>query len=497
MQRRLAAILAADLVGYSRLMEQDEDGTLARVQSALDTVFRSLIESHNGRVVKIMGDGLLAEFPSAIGAVACAIRIQAELSDLGSNEGEHSALTYRIGINLSDTVFADGDIFGNGVNVASRVEALAPAGGICVTRAVRDQVRDRIDAGLEDYGQITVKNIKRPVRVFRVVTDEQERAALTKRRSGTYWQAGRILAAACAASAVLFFEWSGPTRQPPTDAPGYAVAERQGLLRVDRRSNLRQGPGTTFAVAETVNPGTEFVLTGLVADPAGAWYRVEQEGGADLYIFSELATIKREGTGTGPDADRFLSDPLVTLDLSSEAASTPDARQQLKQQVDALIATAQPVAFTEASVAVQTIDQPEAPVVRGSNPVVAGTSDRPVWIRIGLDFESGIYTDCIPVEAGEAHEIALTSGAAWTRITLAGLEDASFEARAVPRDGGWSIEVWPYRNAWSEADIVSVPLPGISPGQSGRAFSTKRPPAPLNHCGHFAVYAHVVERPPG
>ena len=168
MERRLAAILAADIVGYSRLMEQDEEGTLARLKSHRDEQIQPAISAHGGRIVKLMGDGLLAEFPSVVGAVQCAVEIQAALAEKTASEASGSEIRYRIGINLGDVIVDGDDIYGDGINVAVRIENLAPPGGICVSRPVRDQIRDKLQYGLEDLGEIRVKNIARPVRVFRI-----------------------------------------------------------------------------------------------------------------------------------------------------------------------------------------------------------------------------------------------------------------------------------------------------------------------------------------
>jgi adenylate cyclase len=167
-ERRLAAIVAADVVGYSRLMGADEIGTLR----ALNTHRRELIDpkiaAHRGRIVKTTVDGLLVEFPSAVEAVACTISVQRGIALRNAGVAEDKRLTFRIGINVGDVISEAGDIFGDGVNVAARLEALAEPGGICISRVVRDQVRDRLDYTFEDLGEQQVKNIARLVRVYRV-----------------------------------------------------------------------------------------------------------------------------------------------------------------------------------------------------------------------------------------------------------------------------------------------------------------------------------------
>ncbi|MEM1383594.1 MAG: adenylate/guanylate cyclase domain-containing protein, partial [Pseudomonadota bacterium] len=163
MKRRLTAIMAADVVGYSRLMGADESGTFLRVMRCLDRVVRPRIERHGGRIFKLIGDGVLAEFPSVRAAVVAAVEIQHEMPIFAEEEEPaEEPLHLRIGINLGDLIAMGEDLYGEGVNVAARVEALAEPGGICITRPVRDQIRDKLGYELEDLGDISVKNIARP-----------------------------------------------------------------------------------------------------------------------------------------------------------------------------------------------------------------------------------------------------------------------------------------------------------------------------------------------
>jgi adenylate cyclase len=169
LERRLAAILAADVAGYSRLMGADEEGTHERLKAHLGELVAPKIEEHRGRVVKNTGDGFLAEFASVVDAVRCAVEIQRGMVDREPAVPEERRIRFRVGVNLGDVIAEEHDIFGDGVNVAARLEALAEPGGICVSRVVRDQVRDRLDYTFEDLGEQSVKNIARPVRVYRVL----------------------------------------------------------------------------------------------------------------------------------------------------------------------------------------------------------------------------------------------------------------------------------------------------------------------------------------
>ncbi|MEE8214526.1 MAG: adenylate/guanylate cyclase domain-containing protein, partial [Alphaproteobacteria bacterium] len=166
-ERRLAAIMSADVVGYSRLMGADETGTLAALKAHRNELFDPKIAEHNGRTVKLMGDGALVEFPSAVEAMQCAVEIQRGMAERNAVAADDRRIAFRIGINVGDVIIEGDDIYGDGVNVAARLEALAEPGGICISRTTRDQVRDRLDIVLDDMGEVEVKNIARPIRVFR------------------------------------------------------------------------------------------------------------------------------------------------------------------------------------------------------------------------------------------------------------------------------------------------------------------------------------------
>jgi adenylate cyclase len=176
--RRLTAILAADVAGYSRLMGADEEGTHERLKAHLRDVVDPKIKEHRGRIVKNTGDGLLAEFPSVVDAVRCAVEMQRGMIDREPDVPEACRIRFRIGVNLGDVIVEEHDIFGDGVNTAARLEALAEPGGICVSRVVRDQVRDKLDVAFEDQGQQQVKNIARPVHVYRIALQDEAKVAL-------------------------------------------------------------------------------------------------------------------------------------------------------------------------------------------------------------------------------------------------------------------------------------------------------------------------------
>lgn len=183
MEQRLAAILAADMAGYSRLMEADESGTLARLRTHRIELVDPAIAKNKGRIIKTTGDGMLVEFQSVTDAVKCAVEIQQRMKRRNSDVPQERRIEFRIGINLGDIIFDDEDIFGDGVNIASRIEQLADVGGICVTAAVATQIADRLEIAMEDLGEKTLKNISRPVRLYRVGFDSPALPEVEAKRS--------------------------------------------------------------------------------------------------------------------------------------------------------------------------------------------------------------------------------------------------------------------------------------------------------------------------
>src|SRR5262245_16044990 len=176
-ERRLAAILAVDVAGYLRLMGEDEEGTFAALKAIRREVGDPKIAEHRGRIVKTTGDGLLVEFASVVDAVRCAVEVQQQMTALNDAVPAARRIEFRMGINVGDIIIEDGDIFGDGVNIAARLEALAEPGGICLSAAAHEQVRDRLDITFDDLGEQRVKNIARPVRTYRVALGISSRAA--------------------------------------------------------------------------------------------------------------------------------------------------------------------------------------------------------------------------------------------------------------------------------------------------------------------------------
>jgi class 3 adenylate cyclase len=172
--RRLAAILAADVVGYSRMMREDEEGTLAAWRACRRELFDPLVERYRGRIFKVIGDGVLVEFQSVVDAVRCAVEIQGGMvqREFGPRQ---KRMLFRVGINLGDVMATGGDLYGDGVNIAARLESIAPHGGICISGPVYDQVKNRLALDYQDQGEQTVKNITEPLRVYRIAATESGR----------------------------------------------------------------------------------------------------------------------------------------------------------------------------------------------------------------------------------------------------------------------------------------------------------------------------------
>src|SRR6516225_663947 len=166
LERRLAAILAADVAGYSRLIGSDEEDTLARLKAHRRELIDPKIGEHRGRIVKTTGDGILIEFPSVVEAVSCAVAVQQAMAERNAGTSQDRRIAFRIGVNLGDIIVEDGDIHGDGVNIAARLEGIAEPGGVCISEDAFRQVRGKVDADFDDLGEQSLKNITRPLRVF-------------------------------------------------------------------------------------------------------------------------------------------------------------------------------------------------------------------------------------------------------------------------------------------------------------------------------------------
>jgi TolB-like protein/class 3 adenylate cyclase len=229
MDRRLAAVMIADVVGYSRLSQLDEEGTRARFQASIDEVFRPRIAEYKGRLVKTMGDGVLVEFQSVINALRCAVEIQKRHAERIAAEPPQRRLEFRIGINLGDVLVEGDDIHGTGVNIAERLQALARPGGVVISGTAYDQITNRLDVGYEFLGEQRVKNIAEPVRVYGVTGITAPVATMVVTTAGRRaWVRPMIAAAAvlaiAAATAIWWRPWASLPAAPVASAASPAVA---------------------------------------------------------------------------------------------------------------------------------------------------------------------------------------------------------------------------------------------------------------------------------
>ena len=221
--RRLTAILAADVAGYSRLMGTDEEGTHERLKAHLGHLVEPKIKEHRGHTVKNTGDGLLAEFSSVVDAVRCAVEVQRGMADRNIETPEDKRITFRIGVNLGDVIVEEHDIFGDGVNVAARLEGLAELGGVCISRVVRDQIRDKLPYPFEDRGEQSVKNIIRSVRVYALRPEAVSELPISGTPIAAPRRQGRIISVIAAVATVLILSvvawWVWPmTGSSPTSS---------------------------------------------------------------------------------------------------------------------------------------------------------------------------------------------------------------------------------------------------------------------------------------
>jgi adenylate cyclase len=229
LERKLTAIMCADVYGYSRLMSEHEEATL-RTLSAYRKIIDNLIENHRGRFVNSAGDSVLAEFASVVEAVNCAVEIQGALKAENESIPPERRMEFRMGVNLGDVMVEGQEIYGDGVNVAARLESLADPGGICISGTVHEQVRDKLTLAYEDRGEQAVKNIARPVRVWRVLLDEAAPSrGQMRRRTRRYWRGGVLSLAGLAIIAATIVIVQHMSLKPPRTPASISPAERPAL----------------------------------------------------------------------------------------------------------------------------------------------------------------------------------------------------------------------------------------------------------------------------
>jgi len=330
-ERRLAAVLAADMVGYSRLMEVDETGTLARLKTHRLELIDPAIAKNRGRIIKTTGDGMLVEFQSVADAVLCAVEVQRRMARRNADVSPARWIQFRIGINLGDVIVEENDIFGDGVNVAARLEEMAEAGGICVSGAVRDQVGQRLDdVAFEDLGDQSVKNIARPIRVFRVRLEPETIAAPGSGKDA----AGKTATVKKPSIAVLpFLNMSGDPEQEffadgLTEDIITALSRFHDLLVISRNSAFVHKGKAVKAQAIAREFGVDYVLEGSVRK-AGDRVRVTAQlidAETDRHVWAERYDRRLEDIFA--IQDELTAAIVATLPGRVEAATRDRAKRK-------------------------------------------------------------------------------------------------------------------------------------------------------------------------
>ena len=343
-QRRLAAILLADVVGYSRLMGEDERNTLTSLRSLRTKILEPKLREHGGRLVKTMGDGFLVEFGSAVNAVSCAIEIQGALEDPAPGLEVERSLRLRIGINVGDIVVEGDDIFGDGVNVAARLQSIAEPGSICVSKVVADQLRGRLNVGLDAMGPQHVKNIAQPVEAYRVVPHRAIAAGTSAapawsliRRVHAFrkpaWIAALVAGVAIAGLAIVNLPtFYGTTRG--NGAPALSVAVMPFVASSDDAGTRRAAEALTRDVMTSVSRdtsgsmGPRLRLVSSDATPTQVRYRVEGNVGRE-----STRILLEVGVLTATAGDQIYADRR-SIPESELAAGFSPALQELKRRLD-------------------------------------------------------------------------------------------------------------------------------------------------------------------
>jgi adenylate cyclase len=371
-ERRLTAILAADVAGYSRLTGLDEEGTHVQLKDHLRLILNPKIAEHRGRIVKNTGDGILAEFNSVVDAVRCAVDVQRGMADRNANVPHEKRIEFRIGINVGDIIIDRGDIFGDGVNVAARLEGLAEPGGICMSAAAYEQVRDKVPFAFTDRGEQTVKNIAHPVHVYALgakeggvlrrapasmpTTSSFDRGALRSRTM--IWYAAASLAVVVLALALWFASDAVRTPKVSSTAPrfsmivlpfanlsGDAAQDYLGDIITEELTSTLSRIRHSFVIARS----TAFTYKGKAVDvkqigrELGVRYVLEgsQQGGNRVRVSAQLIDA---ATGAHLWADRFDADRADLLEMQDEIVTRLSRALQVRLvEVDAArVARTQP-----------------------------------------------------------------------------------------------------------------------------------------------------------
>ena len=437
MERRLSAILAADIVGYSAQMERDEAGTFARVTARRRDIFEPEIARHEGRIFKTMGDGILAEFGSVVQAVQCAVALQAALEERNRDVPEDQVIRARIGINLGEVIIDGDDRYGEGVNIAARLEGLAEPGGICVSEKVAREVEKKLAFGFEAMGAQQLKNIAEPVEAFRVSRLPKPLPNPGRGRSRWMVLAGAIAALALAAFAVL---WTTQQTQAPT------LREGPLSLAIVRFANLTGDPERDFVAVDmpsniTVLLGSSPLLrftepyTDQSTTQPGGVRAIAADGRVDLVLDGSIGVASPGVSFTGRLYDGQTGEVVTTI-----SAEVPDGDLARLQYL----------------VAKAVVDE-----------VAALTGDK---AESTLDPEWAINSAQI-----EEYNFFMRAGAVWTLSTFSGRDDAmrlveaglarypqSVILRLVKAEIHWDRSLYgPAEASWEEAEAAWSLLSGL------------------------------------
>jgi class 3 adenylate cyclase/tetratricopeptide (TPR) repeat protein len=350
-QRRLTAIVSADVAGYSRLMGRDESGTLAALKAHVRELIDPKIAEYGGRTVKSMGDGLLLEFPSVVDAVRCAVDVQRGMLERNAAVPADHRIQFRIGINVGDIIIDGDDIFGDGVNVAARLEGLADPGGICVSRGVRDQVLDKLGFAFDDLGPQEVKNIGRPVEAFRVAFDQPvpvAAAASTATRSSAGTRVPRLVVVAfvllglVGAGSVGFYVWRQPGKITPYSAQDrrmtFAVLPFTAPAGDEGAVNFAAAATETATAVQEANTRWAVVAPRASVAQAVAKYSATKDIARALDVhFLIRGNVSR--TATGHSAELLVLDGETERALGTRSIAIPAGElvPRSREQLDGVL----------------------------------------------------------------------------------------------------------------------------------------------------------------
>lgn len=435
--RKLSAILHADAVGFSRLMEADEEETHRRLNTALCALIAT-IEAHAGRVIKTAGDAVLAEFPSVVEAVRAAISAQRTFAEDNLKRAHDQRLTFRIGVNLGDVIVDGDDIFGDGVNVAARIESLADPGGICISGTVFDQLSGKIDVGFGDLGKRKFKNIDRPIRVYRIVLDHQAKRSwrnLTKHHRRLIFGAflGMLVAAAGFAARVVPDFWSSGSEEKRGTLAGRPVIAVLPLLNIG--GEARDDP-LSIAITEDLI-GELGRYSDLAVLGMGAVLPLQQTTVAPTNLGRTLGAqfLVRGSLRTSPDRIRIhveLSDTqpgrlLWSEQFETERSNIPTLQEEIARTIAGTLAANLDRAQEQVASAIHDLDAYDR-VLRARSLLRKG--DRSANREARKLLESALELDPTQASAhallGEANYDMVQYG--WTEFPYQALEKAEKEA---------------------------------------------------------------------